>query len=313
MPPRPAAPSAGARGRCPPIPRRLRVTPPCEGAWVRLPGPGHDVDGDGDDRPAPRSTGGLGTRRPQERSASGPARRPRALRSGRVPALRASPGAGRPARARDGQRDLLRRARLPVRGMRPAAGGAGEPGLRRAQCVQHAGSLRELHPAAAAFDGRQDRHVEQRAQLRAVGAGVGGRLLHRRQRRSARPGVLPQRLMDRRRLQRGHADHARRGQLRRRQRLVPRRPLPSGPRQGLAQQVREERCPRRRHVPEPLEQPPRHLVVRSGARLHRRHPDRLHAGRAAVLACHRRVTPARRHPRRGVLLRRHLAEGPDER
>ena len=138
----------------------------------------------------------------------------------------------------------------PVRRLRTAAGEAGHAGLRRAQRLQHTRRLRLLPPAAAG------------ANVGKIGMWNNGlncgrwvqvddrRLLHRHQRRRAEPAVLPQRLLGRRRVQRRHADHARRRQLRRLQRLVPRRPLPPGPVQGLAQPVREGRRPGRRPVPD---------------------------------------------------------------
>ena len=97
--------------------------------------------------------------------------------------------------------------------------------LRRAQRLQHARGLRVLQPADA---GRrpEDRHVEQRPQLRPLGPGDHRRLLHRRQRRRPEPAVLPERRVGRRQVQRRDPEHARRGQLWRRQRLVPRRPVP---------------------------------------------------------------------------------------
>ncbi len=60
--------------------------------------------------------------------------------------------------------------------------------------------------------------------------------------------VLPQRVLGRRPVQRRHPHHDRGGQLRRLQRLVPRRPVPHGPGQGFAEPVRQERRGGRRHA-----------------------------------------------------------------
>ena len=86
------------------------------------------------------------------------------------------------------------------------------------------------------------------AELRPVRAGHHRRLLHRHQRRRAERTVLPQRFLGPRQVRRRDAEHGRRGQLRRLERLVPRRPVPPRPAPGLAEPVRPERHAGRGHV-----------------------------------------------------------------
>ena len=157
------------------------------------------------------------------------------------------------------------------------------------------------------------RHVRQRPELRPVRPGHHRRLLHRHQRRRAEPTVLPQRFLGRRPVQRRNADHGGRGQLRRLQRVVPRRSVPPGPAPGLAEPVRVERAPGRQRAGRPLEQPAYLLAVRADAELHRRHPDRFPAGRADLVGRDRDLAPAQRHPRRAVLRQRRVDQCHDGR